>query len=76
MLYNVYAVYDKTAEEFGPPFTSVNDGVAKRQYKQMGIPDSIKDEYQLHMIGTYDSKTGDVVPEMQYMLDTMEVRNA
>lgn len=72
MLYNVYAIYDKTAEEFGPPVVAVNDGIAKRWYRNQGIPESIKDEYQLHMIGTYDSKTGDIIPEMRYTLNLEE----
>lgn len=73
MLYNVYSLKDLTAEEFGPPFVAVNDGIAKRQYKQMGIPDALKNEYELHMIGTYDSKTGDIVPEIQYQLNIKEL---
>lgn len=62
MIYNVYVVKDKLAEEAGPPFTAVNNSVAIRQYKQMGIPEALKDEYSLHLIGFYDSKEMTVVP--------------
>lgn len=71
MLYNVYSVYDKTAEEFGPPFVAVNDGVAKREFKNLGIPEALKDEYELHMLCTYDSKTGDLIPEIKYTLEVV-----
>lgn len=64
MLYNVYTVYDKTAEEAGPPFVAVNNGVAIREYRNMGIPEALKDEYSLHLIGYYDSKKMDIVPNV------------
>lgn len=62
MIYNVYVVLDKLAEEAGPPFTAINNAVAVRQYKAMGIPTALKDEYSLHLIGFYDSKEMTVVP--------------
>lgn len=64
MIYNVYVVKDKLAEEAGPPFVAVNNGVAIRQYKQMGIPESLKDEYSLHLIGFYDSKEMTITPNL------------
>lgn len=74
MVYNVYTVYDKTAEEAGPPFTAVNNSVAKRQYKQMGIPEALKDEYSLHLIGFYDSKEMTITPNSTIIpVDTQEV---
>lgn len=76
MQYNIYSVYDKTAEEFGPPFVAVNDGVAKRQYKNFGIPEALQDEYELHCIGTFDSKDGSVLPIDTFTLHTEEVANA
>lgn len=56
MIYNVYTVYDKVAEEAGPPFTAVNDGIARRMFKNMNIPESLKSDYKLIRIGFYDSK--------------------
>lgn len=71
MVYNVYVVKDKLAEEAGPPFTAVNNSVAIRQYKQMGIPEALKDEYSLHLIGYYDSKEMSITPNVTIIaLDT------
>jgi len=64
MVYNVYVVHDKLAGESGPPFTAVNNAVALRQYKQMGIPESLKSEYSLHLIGFYDSLEMVIVPHV------------
>lgn len=75
MQYNIYSIYDKTAEEFGPLFTAVNDGVAIREYKNVGIPEALKDEYELHCVGTYDSKEGLVLPIDAFTLHTEEVAN-
>ena len=73
MQYNIYTIYDKTAEEFGPPFIAVNDGVAKREYKNLGIPEALKDEYELHVVGTYESKDGSVLPLDTFIIHTEEV---
>lgn len=75
MDYCLYSVYDKTADEYGPVFQAVNDGVAKREYNRLGIPESLKKEYSLHKIGYFDSKTGDVVPEVNYIVETSEAVN-
>lgn len=63
MIYNVYTVYDNVAEEAGPPFTAVNDGIARRMFKNMNIPESLKSDYKLVRIGFYDSK------DMQLAID-------
>lgn len=68
MLYNVYVVKDKLAEEAGPPFVAVNDKVALRQYQSMGIPESLKDEYELLKIGFYDSIDISITPAITYTL--------
>ena len=56
MIYNVYTVYDSVTQEAGPPFTAVNDGIARRMFKNMNIPESFKSDYKLARIGFYDSK--------------------
>lgn len=70
MLHNVYVVYDKVAEEAGPPFVAVNDGVARRKYAEImrDCPDSLRGDYELQMIGYYDSKEPSITPELQYVI--------
>lgn len=75
MLYNLYTVVDKLAEEAGPPFTAVNDKVAMRKFREMGIPESLKDEYEVRCLGSFDSVGCFITPEMVYTLATSEVDN-
>lgn len=75
MLYNVYTVKDKLAEECGPPFIAVNDKVAIRQYKSMGIPESLKNEYSLLKIGYFDSIDVSITPNVVITLITEEDKN-
>ena len=55
----LYTVYDRVAEEAGPCFLAVNDGVAVRNFRQLLASSSVvaEDEYVLYKIGSYDSKT-------------------
>ena len=57
MLLNLYAVYDKVAEEAGPMFGSVNDGVAVRQTLSLLAEMPRRDDYQLYRIGQYNTNT-------------------
>lgn len=66
MLFNIYVIYDKVAEEAGPPFVAVNDGVALRKYRDMQIPASLKDDYEMRCLGLYDSVGVLVTPEIVY----------
>lgn len=70
MLHNVYVVYDKLAEEAGPPFIAVNDAVAARKYNDLmrDCPQSLRADYELQMIGYYDSKEPCITPEIQYTI--------
>lgn len=61
----LYTVYDRVAEEAGPCFLAVNDGVAIRQYRQLLKNSQVvtEDEYHLFRLGSYDSKTMVVVSQ-------------
>jgi len=62
MVYKVYTIYDKVAEESGPPFTAVNDGVALRSFKEMAIIPSLQDDYELRHVGFWDSLECAITP--------------
>ena len=68
MVYGVYVVYDKVAEEAGPPLTAVNDGIAQRMFAQMNIPLSLRADYQLVRIAYYDSKDMQITLDESYTL--------
>lgn len=50
---NIYTIQDCVAEEFGPPFTAVNEGVARRQYEHLMKDVSDRRDYRLCLIGTF-----------------------
>lgn len=56
---NLYCLYDRVAEEAGPLFHAVNDGVALRQTVQTlkPLPPTIREEYSLFRVGSYDART-------------------
>lgn len=50
---NIYTVFDRIADEAGPPFVAKNDEVAKRMYKRLVKSDRVDpNEYRLLHIGT------------------------
>lgn len=59
MKQNLYVIYDKTAEEAGPIFQAVNNGVALRQVVNVlkPLPASLRDEYKLVKVGEFDTLT-------------------
>lgn len=71
MVYKVYTVFDKVAEEAGPPFTAINDGVAIRSFKEMNIIPSLRGDYELYHIGFYDSVEASITPAVT--ITVMEV---
>lgn len=58
MKHGVYVIYDKVAEESGPMFEAVNDGIALRQACNVlkPLPNTLVEDYQLVKIGEYDTK--------------------
>lgn len=54
---NLYAIWDKKAEEYGPVFTAKNDEVAKRNFNALIKDQPIHpEEYQLCWVGEFDSE--------------------
>ena len=54
--FNIYTIYDKKAEEAGPPFVAVNDSVAVRNVCLTLSDQLYPEDYELVQIGEYDSK--------------------
>lgn len=55
----LYTIRDRLAEQYGPPFTAVNDAVAVRQYWNI-VRNSRLDpnDYELFCVGGFDKYTG------------------
>nr|QJB18787.1 MAG: nonstructural protein [Microvirus sp.] len=58
----VYVIYDKVAEDSGPMFEAVNDGVALRQAVNIlkPLPPLFRDEYKLVCLGEYNPSTMEI----------------
>lgn len=58
----LYAIYDRVAEEAGPCYLAINDGVAVRAYRQLMSGSNVvaQDEYVLYKVGFYNVKTMEV----------------
>ena len=54
--YRLYVVFDRVAEQSGPIFSAINDGVALRQYRHIieSVDAGTQDEYRLLCLGVYD----------------------
>lgn len=66
---NLYTIKDTVAEEAGPVFQAINDGVAIRRTIQLliDVPDS--EEYKLYRVGTFDSFSMSVTSEEPFEID-------
>lgn len=59
MVQRLYVVYDRVAQESGPIFTAVNDGVALRNVRGL-LKDVVpydRPSYRLMYLGEYDTST-------------------
>jgi hypothetical protein len=76
---NLYAILDKVAEEYGPPFPSKNDAVAIRQTQQLLQTVSSPVDYILVRIAQMDMETGKITQQNEYQevdwIYTKEVTN-
>lgn len=65
MIYNLYTIFDKVADECGPIFQAKNFKVAERYVLEMikGNSSLNLDEYYLCYLGQYDSDAGSIWPD-------------
>nr|WAE43913.1 MAG: nonstructural protein [Microviridae sp.] len=55
MILRLYTIMDRVAEDSAPPFTAINDGVARRQFNNLLNNSLSSDEYSLYYLGFYDT---------------------
>lgn len=60
----LYTVYDRVAEQAGPVYCAVNDGVALRMYRALLQGEHVVDPdvYWLYALGDYDVSSMVIVP--------------
>ena len=61
MSIGLYSVKDVVAEEFGPVFMAVNDGVALRSFGKLlkDVPEP--QEYELYSVGVFKPDSGRII---------------
>lgn len=64
MNYQLYAIYDKVAEQYGSPFVSLNDAVAVRSFNAECKRNMLAEptDFELYCIGLYDTSLGSITP--------------
>lgn len=51
----VYSIYDKLAQEYGPPFCAANDRVAIRNFRKLmsEAPADVFEDFELYFVGWF-----------------------
>lgn len=73
MIYNLYAIYDKDAKEFGPLFNAKNAVIASRYVEEMIKDVKNVDPYALFCMGEYDTEKGIMMTTVNFISDCAEM---
>lgn len=73
MLYNLYSIYDKDANEFGPLFNAKNALIASRYVEQMIKEVDNVDPYAVYCMGEYDTEKGIIHNDVSLVGDCSEL---
>ena len=73
MLYNLYSIYDKDAQEFGPLFNAKNALIASRYVEQMIKDVDNVDPYAIYKMGEYDTEYGIKDTNVSFIGDCSEL---
>lgn len=73
----IYAVRDKAADSFLNPFVAVNDAVAIRQFAaafgdDRTVMGSNPGDFELHLLGVFNTETGEINPVPDKIIDRGE----
>ena len=73
MIYNLYSIFDKDAEEFGPLFNAKNDLIASRYVEDMIKEVKNVAPYALYRMGKYDTEFGIKDIDLSFVSDCSEL---
>ncbi len=73
MIYNLYSIYDKDAQEYGPLFNAKNDIVASRYVEEMIKDVKHYDSYALYCMGEYDTENGITETNVSFISDCSDL---
>jgi len=59
MVFELYSIKDRLAEEYGPIFQAKNKAIAERNFNNLVEEKKLdEDEFNLVKVGTFDNETG------------------
>ncbi len=73
MIYNLYSIYDKDAQEFGPLFNAKNTAIASRYVEEMIKEVTNVDPYSVYRMGEYDTEKGIINIDVALVADCSEL---
>ena len=73
MIYNLYSIYDKDAQEYGPLFNAKNDIVASRYVEEMIKDVKYSDSYALYCMGVFDTENGITDTNVSFVSDCSDL---
>ena len=73
MIYNLYSIYDKDANEYGPLFNAKNVLIASRYVEQMLEEVKNVDPYAIYRMGEYDTEKGITDSNVSFVGDCSEL---
>ena len=73
MIYNLYSIYDKDANEYGPLFNAKNALIASRYVEQMLNEVKNVDPYAVYRMGEYDTEKGIIDSTVSFVGDCSEL---
>lgn len=73
MIYNLYSIYDKDAQEYGPLFNAKNDIVASRYVEEMIKDVKHCDSYALYCMGEFDTENGITESNVSFISDCSDL---
>ena len=73
MIYNLYSIYDKDAQEYGPLFNAKNDIVASRYVEEMIKDVKHSDSYALYCMGEFDTENGITETNVSFISDCSDL---
>ena len=75
MIYSLYSIYDKDAEEYGPLFNAKNALIASRYVEEMIKEVKNVDPYSLYCMGEYDTEKGIISTNVHFISDCSEMND-
>ena len=72
----MYSIYDKKAQYFGPPFVAVNDETACRMAEMMCDQNTLlakhPEDFSIYSVSEWDNKSGEMTTQVPRFVDDVK----